>query len=222
MINNTYLSKAVIIFFYMYGLLNMVIMIVYIYVDKIMTDIIKGRDYHTGQFDELFLWYEKLNFANFIFFVTICFLFLLWYYISYKNLLKSGFRSIERHPVWAAVSFFIPFVNLWIPYDTVKEMNTKYSFIIEKNAPGSLQVMGSFTITLWWISYLTVLFGNRILRFIGGDSDAEYKSMLVARIFYFVILISSVMFTVHIVSRLSKMEETVRKKGYLAYPPLNI
>ena len=87
--------------------------------------------------------------------------FLMWLYRSYENLPSFGVHrnSIQYSSGWAVGSFFIPFVNLIIPYRAVKELWSK-------SVPNRLEMFsepeppGFFP--LWWAAWLLSNFANNV------------------------------------------------------------
>lgn len=77
-----------------------------------------------------------------------------WIYRAYKNLRALGHAHTDFTPGWAVGWFFVPVVNLWKPYQVVKE-------IWEKSSPPAI-VGGSALILFWWICFLIMGFANWI------------------------------------------------------------
>lgn len=91
--------------------------------------------------------------------------FLMWLYRSYENLPNFCVRrnDIQYSSGWAVGSFFIPFVNLVVPYRAVKELWSK-------SVPNSLEMFSEPAppplFPLWWAAWLISNFANNIyLRF---------------------------------------------------------
>src|SRR4051812_31016869 len=55
-------------------------------------------------------------------FVAAVVFFLIWLHKAFSNLTALGHRRTEFTPGWAAGYFFIPFVNLVMPYRAFKEL----------------------------------------------------------------------------------------------------
>ena len=49
-------------------------------------------------------------------------LFLMWIYYTHRNLPALGARELKYSPGWAVAYFFIPILNLFRPYQVVKEI----------------------------------------------------------------------------------------------------
>ena len=95
-----------------------------------------------------------------VYIATVVF-FLMWLYRSRENLAAFGVRknSLEYSSGWAVGSFFVPFVNLVIPYRAIKELWRKSvpnsdSMFSELSPPGFFP--------LWWAFWLLSNFAERI------------------------------------------------------------
>jgi hypothetical protein len=77
-------------------------------------------------------------------------LFLMWLYRAHENLSAFGVekRHLQYSSGWAVGSFFVPFVNLVVPYRAIKELwrksvpNSSSMFFSELSPPGFFP--------LWW------------------------------------------------------------------------
>ena len=93
--------------------------------------------------------------AALVVYLSLVVAFLLWLYRASKNLRALDNRPAEHSPAWAVGSFFVPFVNLIVPYKAVREVweksdppsRTGDSFIFAEPTPAP-PLLG------WWISWL--------------------------------------------------------------------
>jgi Domain of unknown function (DUF4328) len=87
-------------------------------------------------------------------------LFLMWLYRSYENLRSFGTpsRNITYSSGWALGSFFIPFVNLVVPYRAIKELwrnsAATDAFLRDDSVPAWFPV--------WWTFWLLSNFASNI------------------------------------------------------------
>lgn len=121
--------------------------------------------------DEAFTLYDLLQLLSglgmLLVFVALVVAFLMWLHRVSKNLpaLGNAKQGIEYSPGWAAGSFFVPFVNLVVPYKAVREVWQKsdpavrtedeFMFSAPSSAPPFL--LG------WWIFWLASNFMDRIV-----------------------------------------------------------
>jgi hypothetical protein len=87
-----------------------------------------------------------------MFFIT-AFVFGRWIYLAHKNLPELGARLLRSSPAWAVGSFFIPIVNVWAPYQAMRDL-AKAS-----RSPLHWQLEETpVAIVLWWLLWLISLF----------------------------------------------------------------
>ena len=82
---------------------------------------------------------------------------LVWLHRAYANLKLMGSKQTEITPGWAVGYWFIPFVNLFRPYMTVKELWQRSA---TGNAAGDLAAAPAL-IGLWWAAYVAAGFTGR-------------------------------------------------------------
>ena len=83
--------------------------------------------------------YAGLTLLGFVIFVVTVIAFLIWLHRSSTNLTAFGYwKSQGYSPAWAVGSFFLPIVNLFVPYQATKE-------IWQKSKPSNSQ---SFSFSL--------------------------------------------------------------------------
>ncbi len=97
------------------------------------------------------------------FFLTIVtfIIFLIWLFRSYRNLKVLGLSDSLYSPGFVIGGFFIPFMNLYVPYKAIKE-------IWEWCNPKSLDPQGGTSkriLAIWWFLFATQNYiGNLILK----------------------------------------------------------
>ena len=79
-----------------------------------------------------------------------------WIYLAHRNLLSLGARYLQFRPGWAIGSFFVPIINLWAPYqamrDLAKASRSPSHWELEDTPP---------VIIIWWVLWLIVEFMDR-------------------------------------------------------------
>ncbi|HEY0170101.1 MAG TPA: DUF4328 domain-containing protein [Pyrinomonadaceae bacterium] len=105
--------------------------------------------------------YELLLFlsvlATFIVCAALVVAFLVWLYRVVKNVPALGTRrsNVEFSPVWAAGSFFVPFVNLVVPYRAVREVWVKSDPEMLPGGDFMFPQASSAPLVLgWWLAWL--------------------------------------------------------------------
>lgn len=46
----------------------------------------------------------------------------IWVFQAHSNLQESGVGGLNYSPGWATASFFLPFINLWVPFASTREL----------------------------------------------------------------------------------------------------
>lgn len=117
-------------------------------------------------------------FSFIIYLATVVF-FLIWLYRAYDNLRAlNPSRRLDHSPGWAVGSFFIPFVNLVVPYRAVKE-------VWQKSGPRDEALLAEPTtpawFPIWWTFWLLSSFaGNISMRMSFNENVSESTSTLVS------------------------------------------
>lgn len=70
---------------------------------------------------------------------------LLWFYTAHANLRAAGIKGLRRGPVWATASFFVPIVNLYLPFVATRELANRSAGEPEHLADSSVDA-----VTSWW------------------------------------------------------------------------
>jgi hypothetical protein len=75
--------------------------------------------------------------------------FALWIVRAHRNLLSLGARRLDVTPGWALGWFFIPFANLWKPYQAMRTL-WRASYDSQR---WHLQAV-PWWVTLWWVTWI--------------------------------------------------------------------
>lgn len=92
-------------------------------------------------------------------FVATAVAFLMWIHRAYRNLPALGAMGLDTTPGWAVGYFFIPIMNFFMPYRTVKEIWSKSAPADETGGGFGWEVPAKSPaiIGLWWLLWI---FGN--------------------------------------------------------------
>lgn len=92
-------------------------------------------------------------FGSGVLFVITAIVFGRWIYRAHKNLPELGVRHPHFTPGWAVGCFFVPIVNLWAPYQAMRDL-AKGS-----RSPRQWELEDTpVLIVIWWILWLLVEF----------------------------------------------------------------
>jgi hypothetical protein len=99
-----------------------------------------------GTLYSLYVIFSILNLATF---VATVITFVMWFRRSYFNLHKSYEVVLLFPEQWAAVSWFVPFINFYRPYVIAKEIWNKYQQIAPSPTSKSTAI-----VAFWWFSWI--------------------------------------------------------------------
>lgn len=77
-----------------------------------------------------------------------------WVYLSLNNTLALGFSELKYTPKMVVIAFFIPIVNLFVPYIVIKKIANWSLAQIQKNAINIL-------LGIWWFCYISAYMGSK-------------------------------------------------------------
>ena len=97
-------------------------------------------------------------------------LFLVWLHRAFKNLPVIGAKYLEFTPGWAVGWWFVPFANLFKPYQIIKELYASSDLAANPDSEGTTENVG-----LWWGTFLCANIVLRIADGLIGDLDNASK-----------------------------------------------
>ena len=151
---------------------------------------------------------------QFLVYVATIVVFCMWLHRSYRNLPALGARNIAYSPGWAVGSFFVPFVNLIIPYRAVKELWEKSlqgPSYFTTDSPGAI-------FPLWWLFWLLGNFlSNACFRVSMHEGTTRDTIVIVCGIAD-VLTIAAAIFAIAVVTAITKRQEESSKSMNLGQP----
>jgi hypothetical protein len=135
--------------------------------------------------------------------------FSMWLYRCNKNLKAFGYwtSQIAHSPGWAVGSFFVPIVNLFVPYRATKEIWQKsrppesVPFSFSDSPPGFFPA--------WWAFWLSSNFaGNIYFRMSFGD--APHEATLIVGIISDILSIAAAGIAIMVVREIDRRQEETR------------
>jgi hypothetical protein len=107
-----------------------------------------------------------IRIAHLLVSLVVLVMFLRWIYLAQRNLPALGARHMRFRPGWAVGSFFVPIVNLWVPFQAMRDLakasrSPQHWELEDTPAP----------IIVWWVLWIV----SEILR------NATLRSQLHAR-----------------------------------------
>lgn len=140
----------------------------------------------------------------FIYLVTIVF-FLMWLYRSYDNVRKfNPWNRTTYSPGFAVGSFFIPFMNLVVPYRIVKEIWQKSGLpeevqLAEPSPPGVFPA--------WWLFWLLAGFTNNLSMRVSFNERLENSGVAILSIVASALSVLAAIFAYLVVDEIDKRQE---------------
>ena len=156
---------------------------------------------------------------EFIVYVTTVVFFLMWLYRAANNL--RAFDPWVRptySPGWAVGYFFIPFINLVVPYRAVKEVWQKSALPDEVNLDPSPPA----TFPLWWMFWLLACFSGNISMRLSFNEKVPESTATIVSIFASALSIIAAFFVYLVIDAIDKRQEETSRKinlGKLSGPP---
>jgi hypothetical protein len=134
-----------------------------VYLNVVTLRYLRARE--TGQIEDFGRYYELSQSGVFQFvysalgplFVITALVFLVWFYRSYTNIESAGGPKPQFAPIWTVFGFLVPVMNLFRPYQIMKDV-VNGSFLIS----GEPQTLSPHLITIWWVTFVLWL-GVRVL-----------------------------------------------------------
>jgi hypothetical protein len=154
-----------------------------------------------------------------IYLLTIVF-FCMWLYRAYGNLRAFAvWQRLDNSPGWAVGSFFVPFMNLVVPYRAVKEVWQKS----EPPAEGLLSApKAPVWFPMWWLFWLLASFaGNASFRASFNENIPESTATVISVVAGGLSIVAAIFAYLVVDAIDTKQEETSAKLrlGKFAVPP---
>ncbi len=120
--------------------------------------------------------YQALAVSSGLVILTIPIAFLIWIHRAYRNLPSLMAESLHFSPRWAVGCFFVPILNLFRPYQIMREIWRESDPSRPRNVGDSLEPVkesSSAVVGWWWGLFLLLIIGRLAARpFIAVSSAA--------------------------------------------------
>lgn len=152
---------------------------------------------------------------QFLVYVATIVVFCMWLHRSYRNLPALGARNIGYSPGWAVGSFFVPFVNLVVPYRATKELWEK-----SLQSPSYLTTESSTAIfPLWWLFWLLANFLSNACFRVSMNEGISRDTIVVVCGLSDVLTIGAAIFAIAVVTAITQRQEESSKSMNLDQSP---
>jgi len=154
-----------------------------------------------------------------IIYVTTVVFFLMWLYRACNNVRAfDPWRRLDHSAGWAVGSFFIPFVNLFVPFRAVKEVWQKSGppdeLLSEPGVPASFPT--------WWLFWILASFAGNISMRASFNENVPEKTATMISIVASALSILAAVFAYLVVDAIDKRQEETAGKvklGKFSGPP---
>jgi hypothetical protein len=167
------------------------------------------------------LLYAALTLLGIVIFIVTAIVFLMWLHRSSSNLTAFGYwKSQGYSPAWTVGSFFVPIVNLFVPYQVTK-------YVWQKSRPATAEPF-SFSnsppgfFPAWWGFWLASNFVTNIHFRMSGREGPRTATAIVG-IISEVLSIAAAGFAIEVIREIDRRQEEtilhVVPAGHLPVPP---
>ena len=94
-------------------------------------------------------------------FVISAVMFIKWFRRAYANI-RIFFPNLSYGDTWTVWTWFVPVVNLYVPYKIMRELHEKTDLLLFRNKI-KIDVFGRNYLTLWWTLWIVNIFVGRIV-----------------------------------------------------------
>ena len=99
---------------------------------------------------------------------------LMWIYRANDNARQLGAHDMQFTPGWSVGYYFIPILNLWKPYQAMKEI-----FLCSQSVSQRPEKSGEGVIVCWWFLWLTSsMIGNYLMRATFATDDPSLEQLI--------------------------------------------
>ncbi len=173
-------------------------------------------------------WYALCKLVSYLhipvfIFTIICFL--LWQYRAYKNLPALKVRKLEQTPGWAVGFWFIPVLNLFRPFQIMRELWNESDPDFDPELGFLSSSLGTpELISWWWAFWLISRVAERISITVGNAKNSfNNGSFALALIFAAVLSAAAAFLTIQVVRGITARQRLRSERlghGTLFLPPL--
>lgn len=148
-------------------------------------------------------------------YITSAVTFIMWFRRAYYNLHTQIF-NLNHDEGWAAGAWFVPFLNLFRPYQIMKELYQETEHLLVERVENYQTHNHTALLGGWWALWIFVSFvGQFVFRYsVGADTIEELMVVSVASIVSSVASIPLAFMAVEVIGRYAKMEALLYNEGY--------
>lgn len=153
---------------------------------------------------------QSLVSVGFVFITIICgIMFLLWFKRAYHNLHQVN-STLKYKEKWAIWGWFIPIINLWRPYQIMKEIYIHATTQEKKNnASDEEEIITTPIIDAWWLLWIASGIFSQIINRLPKEDISQLESLYILSILAFSILIIDAVLLIKIIKKCLLKEQEI-------------
>lgn len=136
--------------------------------------------------------------------------FIMWLWQAYSNLYALGFERLYKRG-WIIACWFIPILNLYLPYKIVRSMFDGLNELLLQNVnskKNSVRVLGQ-DLGVWWAVCLIFMFGNNFDLKLGDLSYFGEPFSSILSIFLAALLLIAANYTIKLIEEYTHAENVL-------------
>lgn len=138
--------------------------------------------------------------------------FLIWQNRSYKNLIDLNVSGLQSSSAWVVVSWFIPFVNIWIPFRSMNELynsDPDAAGYVHNYTDSSAKAVTGIWWALWIVSNILANISYRLSY--ENSTESAQSAILFLELFSSIGFIFAALLLSEIVKKIGASQEVMRQ-----------
>jgi len=180
---------------------------------ELLSRFARGIEYTMEEATRAFSRGNVIGVLQMLLFIGTAVAFLIWLHRAYKNLPSLGQRHFRFTPGWAVGFYFIPFLNLFRPFQAMRELwhGSEPGHWEPDEPPDGAEIQGR-TVTpplvgWWWALFcISGVISNFAVRLSLADSAASAQTSAVLMVISDLLTIPSALVTILLVGRLTRWQ----------------
>jgi hypothetical protein len=155
---------------------------------------------------------QAIGIIQIIVFVVSAITFIQWFRRAYFNL-HLRVNRLSHSEGWAAGCWFVPIVNLFRPYQIMKELFHETHFFLKRNEAHTSEHLSMPSLGLWWTFWIIDrFFGQFVFKYtMKAETIEELTTSTIAQLISNAIGIVLSIITINIITDYSKLELVMHK-----------
>ncbi|MBW3519651.1 DUF4328 domain-containing protein [Flavobacterium sp. NKUCC04_CG] len=141
-----------------------------------------GVEYTTEQLENNDLRVKFVTIIYGVFFAMSGITFIMWFRRAYYNLHQCH-KDVRFLEGWAAGAWFVPILNLFRPFQIMKELFNLNGYLLAKNGIKNIKTFPALYLSAWWAFWLINNAMIQILNKVSPEAD-EVESLSNESLFY--------------------------------------